>query len=33
VKKKRLNYSTKACWYPSLKRKSYWWTYILNLAI
>jgi hypothetical protein len=24
VKKKRLNYSTKACWYPSLKRKSYW---------
>jgi hypothetical protein len=22
---RRLNYSTKACWHPSLKRKSYWW--------
>jgi len=24
VIKKRLNYSTKACWYPSLKREIYW---------
>jgi hypothetical protein len=31
---KRLNHNTKACWYPSLKIKSYWWiTYMLNLAI
>jgi hypothetical protein len=24
VIKNRLNYSTKACWYPSLKRENYW---------